>query len=89
MARMSRELRAPPAVCLRGTVRLEALGSAAGAGEAEAGVCERDGVPLGEACLRLRCSPSSWEVTFRLLLVCSVETGIDREGQYPGDTRAV
>ena len=88
MARMSRELRAPPTVCLRGTVRLEALGStvAAGADEAEAGVWERDGVPFGEACLRLRCSASSGEVTFRLLLVCSVETGRDEEGQYTGSS---
>lgn len=59
IARISREPRAPPNVCLRGTVRLPLASPLGGA------------VPFGEACLRLTCSASSGEVTFRLLLVCS------------------
>lgn len=62
MARISREPRGPPSVCLRGTVRLPLASPLDG------------GVPFGEACLRLTCSTSSGEVTFRLLLVCSKGT---------------
>lgn len=62
MARISREPRAPPNVCLRGTVRLPLASPLEWA------------VPFGEACLRLTCSTSSGEVTFRLLLVCSEGT---------------
>ncbi|TNN73425.1 hypothetical protein EYF80_016379 [Liparis tanakae] len=52
MARISREPRAPPNVCLRGTVRLPLASPLEGA------------VPFGEACLRLTCWASSEEVTF-------------------------
>lgn len=69
MARISREPRAPPNVCLRGTVRLPLASPFEGA------------VPFGEACLRLTSSASSGEVTFRLLLVCSEGTkGTQRQG---------
>lgn len=57
--RISREPRAPPNVCLRGTVRLPLASPFEGA------------VPFGDSCRRLRCSLSSGDVTFRLLLVCS------------------
>lgn len=63
--RISREPRAPPNVCLRGTVRLPLASPFGGA------------VPFGDGCRRLRCSVSSGDVTFRLLLVCSD----GREGQ--------
>lgn len=69
IARISRELRAPPNVCLRGTVRLPL-----------ASPLEGD-VPFGDACRRPTCSASSGEVTFRLLLFCSEGTeGTKRQG---------
>lgn len=69
IARISREPRAPPNVCLRGTVRLPLASPLEG------------GVPFGEACLRPACSASSGEVTFRLLFVCSEGTeGTQRQG---------
>lgn len=61
IARISLVLRAPPKVCLRGIVRLPLASPLEGA------------VPFGDACLRLMCSASSGDVTFRLLLVCSEE----------------
>lgn len=67
IARISLVLRAPPKVCLRGIVRLPLASPLEGV------------VPFGEACLRLMCSASSGEVTFRLLLVCS-EEGTQRQG---------
>lgn len=63
--RISREPRAPPKVCLRGTVRVLLASPFGGA------------VPFGDGCRRLRCSVSSGDVTFRLLLVCPD----GREGQ--------
>lgn len=75
IARISRELRGPPNVCLRGTVRLPLASPFDG------------GVPFGEACLRLMCSASSGEVTFRLLLVCSEGTeGTQRLGSGQSET---
>lgn len=67
IAKISRELRAPPNVCLRGTVRLPLASALDG------------GAPFGEACLRPVFSVSSGEVTFRLPLVCSVGTGGHRD----------
>lgn len=56
MARISRELRAPPTVCLRGTPARLDLESQRLPGLLVETAC----------CLRDRCSPSSVEVTFRL-----------------------